>query len=189
MSSNAFVKASGNNILDITGTLRMRNSGTALPVKFFDDNNNNSVDIQAPSTVISNPVGGYKLPAAAPTVALSAMAAALRSRNLSTRALVVLDAASALPFQCDGPADDDDDGPAVEASCWTSWSTDLPRRPSALFAPSAPSATQPSPRTKLPSMWPPPERTLLAPATRCVFVGGELALPRVPRGGEDTALG
>ena len=69
MSSNAFVKASGNNILDITGTLRMRNSGTALPVKFFDDNNNNSVDIQAPSTVISNPVGGYKLPAAAPTVA------------------------------------------------------------------------------------------------------------------------
>ena len=69
MSQTPFVNASSQSVLDITGTLRMRNSATALPVKFFDDGNNNSVDIQAPSTVISNPVGGYKLPAAAPTVA------------------------------------------------------------------------------------------------------------------------
>jgi len=68
MSQTPFVNASNNNVLDITGTLRMRNSGTALPVKFFDDGNINSVDIQAPSTVINNPPGGYKLPAAAPTV-------------------------------------------------------------------------------------------------------------------------
>jgi len=70
MSTTPFVNASGNNILDITGTLRMRSlSGAAQQVKFFDNGGTNSVDIQAPSTVISNPVGGYKLPAAAPTVA------------------------------------------------------------------------------------------------------------------------
>ena len=65
MSQTPFVNASSQNVLDITGTLRMRNSGTALPVKFFDDNNINSVDIQAPSTVASTT---YKLPAAAPAV-------------------------------------------------------------------------------------------------------------------------
>jgi len=65
MSTTPFVNASNNNVLDITGTLRMRNSGTALPVKFFDDNNINSVDIQAPSTVANTT---YKLPAAAPVV-------------------------------------------------------------------------------------------------------------------------
>jgi len=65
MSQTPFVNASNQNVLDITGTLRMRNSGTALPVKFFDDNNINSVDIQAPSTVANTT---YKLPAAAPVV-------------------------------------------------------------------------------------------------------------------------
>ena len=65
MSQTPFVNASNNNVLDITGTLRMRNSGTALPVKFFDDGNINSVDIQAPSTVANTT---YKLPAAAPAV-------------------------------------------------------------------------------------------------------------------------
>ena len=74
MSSNAFVNASGNNILDITGTLRMRNSGAtipanaAVPVKFFDDNNINSVDIKAPPVLdVSNTV--YKLPTNYPATA------------------------------------------------------------------------------------------------------------------------
>jgi len=67
MSQTPFVNASGNNILDITGTLRMRPlSGAAQQVQFFDDGGSNSVDIQAPSTVANTT---YKLPAAAPTVA------------------------------------------------------------------------------------------------------------------------
>jgi len=66
MSQTPFVNASSNNVLDITGTLRMRNSGTALPVKFFDDGNNNSVDIQAPSTVANTT---YKLPTNYPSTA------------------------------------------------------------------------------------------------------------------------
>ena len=66
MSQTPFVNASNQNVLDITGTLRMRNSATALPVKFFDDNNNNSVDIQAPSTVVNTT---YKLPTNYPATA------------------------------------------------------------------------------------------------------------------------
>ena len=74
MSQKAFVNASGNNILDITGTLRMRNSGAtipanaAVPVKFFDNNNINSVDIKAPPVLdASNTV--YKLPTNYPATA------------------------------------------------------------------------------------------------------------------------
>ena len=72
MSQKAFVNASGNNILDITGTLRMRNSGAtlnaAVPVKFFDNNNINSVDIKAPPVLdVSNTV--YKLPTNYPATA------------------------------------------------------------------------------------------------------------------------
>ena len=66
MSQTPFVKASSNNVLDITGTLRMRPLlSVAQPVQFFDNGGSNSVDIQAPSTVANTT---YKLPAAAPTV-------------------------------------------------------------------------------------------------------------------------
>ncbi len=67
MSQTPFVNASNQNVLDITGKLRMRPlSNAAQQVQFFDDGGVNSVDIQAPSTVASTI---YKLPAAAPTVA------------------------------------------------------------------------------------------------------------------------
>lgn len=64
MSTTPFVNASGNNILDITGTLRMRSlSGAAQQVKFFDNGGTNSVDIKAPASA-NNTV--YKLPASYP---------------------------------------------------------------------------------------------------------------------------
>jgi len=66
MSQTPFVNASNQNVLDITGKLRMRPlSNLAQQVQFFDDGGVNSVDIQAPSTVASTT---YKLPAAAPVV-------------------------------------------------------------------------------------------------------------------------
>ncbi len=66
MSTTPFVNASNQNVLDITGKLRMRPlSSAAQQVQFFDDGGVNSVDIQAPSTVASTT---YKLPAAAPAV-------------------------------------------------------------------------------------------------------------------------
>lgn len=67
MSTTPFVNASSNNVLDITGTLRMRPlSGAAQQVQFFDDGGVNSVDIQAPSTVANTT---YTLPTNYPSTA------------------------------------------------------------------------------------------------------------------------
>ena len=60
MSQTPFVNASSNNVLDITGKLRMRPlSGAAQQVQFFDDGGSNSVDIKAPPAVTSTT---YTLP-------------------------------------------------------------------------------------------------------------------------------
>ena len=64
MSQTPFVNASSQNVLDITGKLRMRPlSGAAQQVQFFDDGGSNSVDIKAPPAVTSTT---YTLPTSYP---------------------------------------------------------------------------------------------------------------------------
>lgn len=64
MSTTPFVNASNNNVLDITGTLRMRPLlSVAQPVQFFDNGGSNSVDIKAPPAVTSTT---YTLPTSYP---------------------------------------------------------------------------------------------------------------------------